>query len=77
MRSSEKLRNEEYPLPRPRNIERTIKFGCWIPEALHARLVVEAYSPHIGKVPPRGLTSIVSDALTLYFDVKDGRRSIV
>lgn len=64
-------------MPRHRNIERTVKLGCWIPEALHARLVLEAYSPHVGKVPPRGLTLIVTDALNIYFDIKDGRRNIV
>jgi hypothetical protein len=61
-------------MPRLRNIEPTVKLACWIPEVLHARLLVEAYSPLLGKTPPRGLTLIVTAALQTYFDIKDGKK---
>jgi hypothetical protein len=50
--------------------------GCWIPQGLHDRLKVQAYSSLHGKIPPKGLTTIVSAALGLYFDVMDGKKRI-
>jgi hypothetical protein len=58
-------------VPRPRNIEPCIRLSCWIPETLHARLTLAAYSPLHGKIPPRGLTEIVTAALTQYFERAD------
>lgn len=58
-------------MPRPRNIEPSVRLSCWLPEPLHARLLLEAYSPLHGKTAPGGLTAIVSAALTLYFAQKD------
>jgi hypothetical protein len=43
---------------------------------LHDRLKIQAYSSLHGKIPPKGLTTIVSAALRLYFDVMDGKRTI-
>lgn len=63
-------------MPRLRNIERTVRLGCWLPETIHARLLLAAHSPLLGKVPPRGLTEIVTAALNLYFDVQDGKLSL-
>lgn len=48
----------------------------WLPETIHARLTLEAYSPMHGKIPPRGLKDIVAGALQLYFDVKDGKMTV-
>lgn len=63
-------------MPRLRNIERSVLLQCWLPETLHARLALQAYSPMHGKIPPRGLMTIVTAALELYFDVADGRKII-
>jgi hypothetical protein len=43
---------------------------------LHDRLKIQAYSSLHGKIPPKGLTTIVSAALGLYFDVLDGKKII-
>lgn len=63
-------------MPHPRNAEPSVHLGCWIPQGLHDRLKVQAYSSLHGKIPPKGLTTIVSAALGLYFDVMDGKKTV-
>lgn len=63
-------------MPRPRNVEPSVRLYCWIPQPLSDRLQVQAYSSLHGKIPPRGLTMIVGSALELYFDVLDGKKVI-
>lgn len=63
-------------MPHPRNAEPSVHIGCWIPQSLSDRLRLQAYSALHGKVPPKGLTTIVSAALGLYFDVIDGKKVI-
>ena len=58
-------------MPHPRNVEPSVRLGCWIPRSLHDRLTLAAYSDLHGKVPPKGLTLIVSAALKMYFDALD------
>lgn len=63
-------------MPHPRNAEPSVHIGVWLPQSVSDRLRVQAYSALHGKVPPKGLTTIVSAALGLYFDVLDGKKVI-
>lgn len=63
-------------MPRPRNVEPSVRLSAWLPESLHARLLLEAYSPLHGKTAPGGLTAILSAALKLYFDQKDALSNV-
>jgi hypothetical protein len=51
--------------------------GCWIPQSISDRLQLQAYSTLHGKIPPKGLTAIVSAALGLYFEVLDGEKFVL
>jgi hypothetical protein len=63
-------------MPHPRNVEPSVRLGCWIPQSLSDRLQLQAYSALHGKIPPKGLTEIVSAALKLYFDVLDRKKAV-
>lgn len=63
-------------MPHPRNAEPSVHIGVWLPQSLSDRLRLEGYSSLHGRVPPKGLTMIVSAALGLYFDVLDGKKAV-
>lgn len=63
-------------MPHPRNIEPSVHIGVWLPQSVSDRLRVQAYSALHGKVPPKGLTTIITAALGLYFDVLDGKKTV-
>lgn len=63
-------------VPHPRNAEPSVHIGVWVPQSVADRLRVQAYSSLHGKVPPKGLTTIISAALGLYFDVLDGKKVV-
>ncbi len=63
-------------MPHPRNAEPSVHIGVWLPQSISDRLRLTAYSALHGKVPPKGLTTIVSAALGLYFDVLDGKKAV-
>lgn len=55
-------------MPRPRNIVRKVKLGCWITEDLYARMNLRLYSPIEGRVPVGAPGEFVEKAIVELLD---------